>query len=66
LNIPITDKDGNILLELDENRFPITLPVKTVWGLKEYKINIFYLKDKNGVQTDNVKSINVNINKKEE
>jgi hypothetical protein len=63
--ILLKDKDGNILLELDENRFPISLPIKTVWGLKEYQINLFYLKDKNGVLTDNIKSLNTNIKKEQ-
>jgi hypothetical protein len=52
--IPLKDKNGNILLELDENRFPIFFDVKTKWGEVEYPISVKLEKENKKVKTMNM------------
>jgi hypothetical protein len=52
--IPLKDKNGNILLEIDENRFPIFFEVKTKWGEVEYPISINFIKETKEVKTMNM------------
>ena len=63
--IKLKDREGNVILELDEERFPISMPIKTVWGEREYQVNLYYLKDKKGIVTDSIKSLNINIKKEQ-
>jgi hypothetical protein len=52
--IPLKDKDGKVLLELDETRFPIFFDVKTKWGNVEYPISVKLEKENKDVKTMNM------------
>ena len=43
--IPIKDKDGNTLVEVDESLFPLKMPIQMRLGEKEYLIKVFYEDD---------------------
>lgn len=43
--IPLKDKDGNTLVELDEGVFPLHIPLQMRAGEKEYLLKVFYEED---------------------
>jgi len=43
--IVIKDKSGNIVAEVPEEMFPLSMPLKIRQGDKEYFIRIFYEED---------------------
>ncbi len=57
--IPIKDQYGHTIIEIDEKRFPLTMPVKTKLGDREYKIIVSYVKDEFGKVTNKIKSVNM-------
>jgi hypothetical protein len=52
--IPLKDKNGNILLELNEILFPVYFDVKTKWGNVEYPISVKLEKENKDVKTMNM------------
>ena len=57
--IAIKDCYGHTLLEIDEKRFPLQMPVLTIRGEKEYAIHLNYAKDEENKPTDKIKSVNM-------
>ena len=52
--IPLKDKDGKILLEVDETFFPLFFDVKTKWGDVEYPIFVNLERNTKIVKTMNM------------
>lgn len=57
--IPIKDSNGNVIMELDEKRFPLLMEVETKYGDKVYKINVNYVKDEEHRPTKTIRSVNM-------
>lgn len=43
--IPIKDKDGHTVAEIDEELFPLRIPLSMKSGDKEYILRVFYEED---------------------
>jgi hypothetical protein len=52
--IPLKDKDGNLLIEINENFFPVFFDVKTKWGEVEYPISVKLERENKDVKTMNM------------
>lgn len=52
--IQLKGKDGEVLIEVDETRFPVYFDVRTKWGQVEYPISVNLEKDFKTVKTMNM------------